>query len=365
MNNTPIKFFPPYFIQSHDWMSFWKRTNKNHQFYHYQSQYFSTFVFEYKLFRSFKFWYISKGPIFKDIKFHDLDQNVLKKDLNDLIRLIKKNGAAIHGKKLVFLKIDLDDVLAKKLEIQNAEDLPRKLQLKNVISKRKIQYLKSTTSDLTEIIENYKDKEIKIGEEKQEKKLDLTEVYEKTTPFWSACNEKIRRYSRKTLKLYQAGFWQVSTEKTAGNFEDFYKIHSETAKRQNFSTQGKEYLKAMFTEEFSRIIVIRDESGVPHSVWLGVNLNDQLVYLCGGNTDLSFEKWAQYLLHIAAIGICVRDKINFYDMGGYEEKSGYGQFKEGYKGLLRQFIGPIDIVFSPVVYFFYNNLMKLRRVLRK
>jgi SanA protein len=81
-----------------------------------------------------------------------------------------------------------------------------------------------------------------------------------------------------------------------------------------------------------------------------------MVYLYGGNTAISRKRHGQYLIHLAALYLATQEDTQFYDLGGYDSDKGYGQFKEGYKGALRSFLGPVDLVCRPLV---YNSLQGL------
>jgi lipid II:glycine glycyltransferase (peptidoglycan interpeptide bridge formation enzyme) len=357
----------PYFVQNPDWVSFWVKANnklnpsKIHKSYYFENNLLETQVFEYPFWLGKKFWYISKGPVFKkeiDLnKLYNDSEYVDKQTQNAFIELIKTIYNKAKAEKIAFIKFDFDDSLSEQMNCQSLSEYKLLLESVNLdprISSRKIQFLTSTY--------NF----IDWSKGKSEIKTDtLFNFYNSTIDiFWSKCNEKIRRYTRKVLNLKNEkneSFWLVDTEKSALNFEKFYQIHIETTKRQNFPTQPRAYLEELFYQDFNKIIIISDQNGTPHCVWLGILLNHQLVYLLGGNTDLAFKNWAQYLVHVKALEICYKNGICFYDMGGYDAEAGYGQFKDGYKGEKRVFIGVLDIVISSWYYFIVQIINQIKK----
>jgi hypothetical protein len=343
--------YPFYFLQTKAWLEFWlKASGKKHNYHYFENEELFCYVYEYPWQLGQKFWYIPKGPIIKN-------NNITKKDLETSLNSLTQKITNSAENSIAFLKIDFDDYLTKVLNIEFNTQMydffyptfPDQINL----TAKPIQYLSCTVRSLADL-------PILKSE------INLQQAYNETELFWNSTNEKVRRYSRKTLKLVDDKQIRVSTDKTQENFEAFWQIHSQTSARQGFNTQSKEYLQTFFLQDFARIIVIYDNDNQPHCVWLGISLNNTLLYLLGGNTETSFRLHLQYLVHIAAIKIARSEKLDFYDFGGFDKNSGYGQFKESYKGVERIFLGPLDMILKPKTYWFINKLLQLKNlILRK
>jgi lipid II:glycine glycyltransferase (peptidoglycan interpeptide bridge formation enzyme) len=118
-------------------------------------------------------------------------------------------------------------------------------------------------------------------------------------------------------------------------------------------------------EDFARIIIARDKvTQLPHSVWLGVVMDETIYDIWGGNTDFSLENYGQYLTHLTAIAIAVKEDLRYYDLGGYDPNKGYGKYKDGLRPIVRNFLGPIDIVLEKNKYKAINLSQKLSKVFK-
>ena len=233
------------------------------------------------------------------------------------------------------------------------------------------------------------------------------------------------------LKELEQNKFEITMEKTQETWQDFYNLHIQTAQRQNFPTQNAQYLRELFWQEFTIIIIIK-ENGEVQSVFLGIlqesdkNLKENLTnlnftqtksnsqnslenenqktnqkinqehykqnskensaqnaentlaknsssqkiltYLLGGNSQSGLNNNVQYLLQLTALWFCVKEKCQFYDMGGWEFGSGYSEFKNGYRGNLQTFFGPFDLVLKEKRYNWTNfaiNFFKKIRNLKK
>lgn len=351
-----------YFLQTQSWMNFWANYNKaGHQVYFFEEGFLSCYIQEYPWHFGAKFWYIPKAPVIdSNANLEQITPTQTKEDLNNLYTKIIKQ-AKIQG--AIFVKSDFDDTLTKRLglfdnrQLANfLEAIPALAEYKIQASTKKIQYLECTYCEL-----GYPNYGLASG--------SLQQFWDNSQSFWSNCNEQVRRYTRKALKDYNQGLYTINTDKTQENFEAFWQVHRDTTIRQNFSTQPKDYLIQFMNADFGRIITVRDAENKPMSVWLGVKMGETLYYILGGNTDQALKSRTQYLLQLAAVRQARIESCKYYDMGGYEAGSGYGQFKDGYKGTHRQFLGPIDIVLDPIKYtatiLAYNTAKSIKKILGK
>lgn len=339
-----------YFLQTPEWANFWKNASgANHNYTFFEDENYSSYIYEYSWKLKQKFWYLPKGPILKNV---NKDVGILELDLK---QFFEKIIIEAKQKNICFIKFDFDDNLTKSLDYDNISNyvkLLKNLPLKNLLvtsNTKKIQYLQSTVCDLSCCI-------------KHDSITDtLIQFWDNNQVFWSKTNEQVRRYTRKLLKEYESENYSYSFEKTKENFEAFWAVHYSTAQRQNFSTQPKKYLYEMMMENFGRICVVYNEKKEPLSVFLGIMLNDCLYYILGGNTPSAMHNRSQYLLQLLVIRQARLEGCNNYDMGGYEVGSGYSKFKDGYRGKLRQFLGPIDVALKPLTYKNIQTLIKIRK----
>ena len=342
---------PFYFLQTQEWLKFWKAASgTGHDYKYFEDANFFGYIYEYPWLTNKwgqKFWYIPKGIICKD-DISNLTLANFEKFLSLIIEAAKKQ-------KIAYLKVDFDDETTHLLNITNNSELETALKDKFAtrinFQTKPIQYLTCSYLNFTKL-------------PKFENQDGLDQVFENTQSFWKSTSSQVKRYTKKILAEYQQGNWAVSIEKNQANFEDFYKIHTETAARQNFPTQSRAYLKSFFDQNFSRVIIIRDNDNQAQCVWLGVCLNNALTYLLGGNTQVSLDNHVQYLLHLQALKICRVENIDIYDLGGHDSRLGYGQFKDRYNPTIRTFLGPVDIILQPNKYWLINTTIKIKDKIR-
>jgi len=346
--------FPKYFITQTNWANFWLAANgQNHRIIsiEIEASLEPVIIYEYPWELGQKFWYLPR--LFLP---QNLDQNQVTIYLK---KLIEKINIESLNRNPVFIKIEFDDQLSKTLGLENNSDfsefISQKLKLKNTKKNTKtIQYLQTITLDLRPILD------LKTDQKSDDFSIKtLTNFYHNSQSFWKNTNENIRRYTKKSLTQN----WRIETAKTEQNFLVFYKIYNQTKDRQNFAIQTETYLKTLFNQEFSRIIILYDEFNQPQSVWFGITSDQTLTYLYGGNTAVSFDKKGQYLLHLVAVKMAVDLGLNWYDLGGYNSKLGFGKFKENYRGIVREFFGPLDIIYKPLKYNFINFLISFSKLI--
>ena len=188
----------------------------------------------------------------------------------------------------------------------------------------------------------------------------LSQFFVNTRQFWSRTNENVRRYTKKSL---QSG-WNISADKTDENFEAFWHVYQSTSDRQQFFTHHKSVVQNLMKYDFSRIIILRDQNNQPQSVWMGIVSDSTLTYLYGGNTPDSFKNYGQYLLHLVALKMTSDEGLQYYDLGRYDPEKSYSKFKENYHGTIRNFLGPIDLIISPVKYYSINFLIRVVKFLK-
>jgi lipid II:glycine glycyltransferase (peptidoglycan interpeptide bridge formation enzyme) len=183
---------------------------------------------------------------------------------------------------------------------------------------------------------------------------NLLTWFHENSEFWAQTNQNIRRYTKKSLTDNR---FTIKVDDKETGFEEFWKVYESTAKRQKFATHPRSYFELLHSKPEAHIITISLEQQVV-CVWFGYSFNDTLIYLYGGNTEDGLANKAQYLMHVAALALMRKLGLTNYDLGGYDKEKGFGKFKEGYRGDIRTFLGPIDIVLEQRKYHFTNRFIK-------
>lgn len=354
--------YPPYFLQSKAWANFWKKANgSGHDAFFLSSESkpeISSWVYQYPWQLNQNFWYIPRFPFSKSKSYHP----------KDVQEFFKKLIAKAKTENVTFIKLDFDDEFCQQLELNENADLKKLLKQMNLaaavrISRKSIQFLQTSTLDLDSCLRGeavyLAKKAVHIGLNENIPVSSVKEIYDATTEFWNTTNQKIRRYTKKSFNYP----WQISVDKSEQNFQAFIQVYALTKDRQDFAIQTTEYLRELFFTDQTRIIVLKSETGQPECVWFGYVSSDTITYLYGGNTSFSFQNQGQYLSHVVACTLAVAEGLRFYDLGGYNPKLGFGQFKEGYRGTIRTFLGPIDLVVKPWRYLFTNFIITAGKTL--
>ncbi len=373
--------FPKYFLQTKTWSDFWQENNDSpHKVLEFQLTKLidkrritlRTLVYQYPWHLGQIFWYIPKGFFLVDENENTIDWNCV--DVEDLEKMLVEliGNIQLDAKKnnIIYIKIDFEEELTKWLNFENqtqiVEFLQHYLSYKCIPNTKIIQYLATITLDIKSNLET-KNKTLEINKSEsnsqnssQISSQSLLEFFNSTQTFWKTTNSNVRRYTKKSLEQN----WEISVEKTESNFEAFWAIYNYTKDKHNFAIQTKEYCRSLFDKEFSRVIII-SRGGAPQGVWLGIVIEDTVTYLYGGNTDLSYENYGQYLIHLVAVNLGTESNCNYYDLGGYDPNKGFGKFKENYKGTIRNFLGPIDMVINPLKYRFIDSIIKLAKLVKR
>jgi lipid II:glycine glycyltransferase (peptidoglycan interpeptide bridge formation enzyme) len=357
--------YPRYFLQTQNWAEFWLQAQSNYPGHEiikdslvYKSQVLDYFIYQYPYHLKSSFWYLPKVYISPELIDSENDWVEL------LSLLLKQVSTKAKEADIDFLKFEVDPQAGYTQSLLDEDISASILQLeigyKIKKSSKKIQFLQTSTINCSDLQVLQKDSQETLQSQNFEAS-SLQTWYQKSLQFWKARNNKIQRYTKKSLTQD----WSVSTVKDQVNFEKFYKVYGYTKTRQNFAIHPRDYLETLYENEFSRVIILSDETGEPHCVWLGYQSENTLTYLSGGNTKESFKKQGQYLTHLIALMMCSQENLEFYDLGGYDPKLGFGKFKEGYRGHIRTFPGPFDVILNPKKYWLVNTLMKVKNIISR
>jgi len=259
-------------------------------------------------------------------------------------------------------KMETLDKTEEKKEYSKLENWENQKNQKNQENKNKTEITAQIQTEIntnSQIKLDFLDKELQTNSEITTQKIN--EFWQQNDKKWTKLMDKRTRYgTRKSLD-----FWQIETSKAEINFELFYNLCKETASRQNFAIHPKKYLKTLFDQDFTRIILLKNSENEVCCAWLGIIFGQNLVNLYGGNNEVSRSNYGQYFLHLVAILVARTENCKFYDLGGLDEEKGFNLFKQGYLGKQKNFIGAFDLVFAKLEYKATNLLVKIGKNLKE
>jgi lipid II:glycine glycyltransferase (peptidoglycan interpeptide bridge formation enzyme) len=321
-----VQLTEPYFTQTQAWSDFFVDANtSDHGVFEIDVDGYKTYIYIYPWFLGQKFLYIPSGPILKEYNQENIDKFASE---------LKKFALIL---KVTFIKFDLSPKMVEFLKENGSDDQIASLKhtlsphFNNILKSRKrLMYLSTILLD---------SKSLNISEDEITTET-LPLFYEQNSEFFGKINSGHRAKTKKSLNQG----WQITTDKTEDNFDYFWQIYQQTATRQSFFTHKRDYFYRLFQTDDSRLIILSKESGKPEAVWFGYSDKNSLIYLYGGNTSTSMNNFGQYYIHLAALMMAKKENKEYYDLGGYDSKEGYGVFKERYKGQIIDFGGPYDLV---------------------
>ena len=343
----------PYFLQSQAWADFWlSAMEKNHTYHHVEylegDVHIDAYIYQYPWHLGQDFLYLPKGPVVRsgsDLAKGEILPH-LRKFWGQVLNLAASSGAT-------YIKVDSHDGLCAQLGITSTSELQDWLESmctpdgqgaapKVTIEKdtKTIQYLQTIILDGSG-----------LSTPQSNSRQDLQGWFNNSKEFWSRTNQNIRRYTKKSLKDESL---EIRIDKGEESFDAFWEVYRATATRQKFASHPKEYFALLSKEQEAHIINIYQGEKVI-TTWFGYAGGNTLTYLYGGNEAEGLAHKAQYLMHIAALGLMRSLGLDYYDLGGYDPSKGFGKFKEGYRGEERVFLGPVDIVLAKQKYTFTNR----------
>jgi lipid II:glycine glycyltransferase (peptidoglycan interpeptide bridge formation enzyme) len=160
----------------------------------------------------------------------------------------------------------------------------------------------------------------------------------------------------------------------------FWRLHHDTARRQNFRTHAKAYYESIFRHmgaaHMARLLFARTIEGKDIATLLLIDDGVTTTYLHGGSSEDHKNLMAPYLLQWEAIRQAKAKGCRYYDFWGTnarynEEKKewqpieghpSYGttRLKLGFGGDIVEYPGTYDLVLQPTIYRGYQLLQTLR-----
>jgi lipid II:glycine glycyltransferase (peptidoglycan interpeptide bridge formation enzyme) len=334
--------FGNYFLQNKDWVDCWKSSqSKGHNIIPVISGNLHCYIYEYPWHHK-KMWYIGKGPTI-------INDN-LKVTVNDFKEFIISISQKAKLSKVVFVKLDINDLITNYLDLDFEviiDLLKNNLGLNINADTSSLQYSKCAVLNLDCI-------------NKSKLNITLEEFVTEAKPLFDGFSESRRLQLKKVYKKFKNGELTLDESKTKENFEAFWETHLNTSARQGLTTNSKEYNLKMLSEPFTRLLVGYDPNGVACCGWFGVVFGDTMVYLLGGNNEVSLKNNWQHMLHLKSFQIAINEGLKFYDFGGFDSTKGYGQYKTRFNPFIRSFVEPIDLIINNYYYQTFNVLRKIK-----
>lgn len=166
-------------------------------------------------------------------------------------------------------------------------------------------------------------------------------------------------------------------EVTIGTREDlktFHDIMVVTGTRDEFVVRTLEYFEKMYdcmAPENLRLYLAHYDGKIVAGT-LAILYGNKVWYLYGASSNEYRNVMPNYLLQLEMIKWALENKCDIYDFRGIsgdidESNPLYGlyRFKKGFNGKFTEFVGEMDYVFSPFMYFMVEHGEKLYRELRK
>ena len=147
-----------------------------------------------------------------------------------------------------------------------------------------------------------------------------------------------------------------------------------TGVRDGFVTRKAAYFEAMLDNlgGHCRLYMAFDPAGTPIAGTLAIHYGDKVWYLYGASSNEHRNLMPNYLLQWRMIQWAVETGCRVYDFRGVsgdvsEDNPLYGlyRFKQGFGGEFTEFIGELDLVLSPVVYWCVEHGTSVFKELRR
>lgn len=159
------------------------------------------------------------------------------------------------------------------------------------------------------------------------------------------------------------------------NFDEFWKLMEETAKRDTFRTHEKNYYQTMVETLQSEPCKIElwaaTWQGKTLAAGIWIYFGDTVTYLHGASSSEDRNVMAPYLLHWEVMRDAKKRGCKTYDfwgiapqkkIAGTESWGGITRFKTGFGGAVVEYPGTYDLPISKFGYTLYTLLRKIRRL---
>lgn len=169
--------------------------------------------------------------------------------------------------------------------------------------------------------------------------------------------------TRYNINLAQKYKVEIVKSQDGTQFDKFWNLMKETAKRDKFFLHSKEYyqrLAEVKSENFRNEIYLATlEDKVLAAAMINF-FNGKATYLHGASSSENRNMMAPYLLHWKIIKDAKSSGYKEYDLWGISEKwPGVTRFKRGFGGAEKKYLGAYDLAVDRFWYFVYSLARKV------
>lgn len=326
------------FLQSEEWAKFQENTGK--KTYNISAENFYCNIIEHTLPVVGKYMYVPRGPIF-NLQFSISNQfSIFKDQISNLIKLARENGAG-------WIRIE-----------------PAKSEI--------LEAIRSNTSS----------KIVKAPHDMQPKELFIIDITKPEEEILAQMKSKTR-YNIKVAQKHGVKVssikYSVSSIESQKYLKEFIKLTGIMAKRQKIAPHPKEYYQKMCDICSCIKMYLAEYQGKVIAANLVVFFGKTSTYLHGASDDQYRNVMAPYLLQWQQILDAKAAGCEKYDFGGVKTEinkqgiviskrgnwEGITKFKLGFSPNTKpkEFPGSYDIIISPVRYWAYRGIQKVKSLM--
>lgn len=184
---------------------------------------------------------------------------------------------------------------------------------------------------------------------------------------------------RYNLKLSQKKGVSVVIDSNEIMFEEFLKLYSKTARRQNYFGRSETYLRTVWnylkeleseTNSPKVFIATAYYEKIPLSSWFLITYQGVIYYPYGGSSDEYRNVMATYSLVWEIINWGMNRDFSSFDLWGIErdnsgEFDGFSRFKLGFGGEIICYEDTVDLILNKRDYYFVRLMINLRYRLKR
>ncbi len=167
--------------------------------------------------------------------------------------------------------------------------------------------------------------------------------------------------TRYNIKLAEKRGVKIRPLASSRDFEFFWNLMQETARRNKFKIHPKEHFEKLFELKPVKIYFAEYQGEILAAALIAY-WSHQVIFLHGASSNILRNLMAPYLLHFEIIKKAKADGFREYDFYSFDEKkwSGFSRFKSGFGGEIKKYPGSFDLVFNHFWYILYLLAQKLR-----
>lgn len=174
---------------------------------------------------------------------------------------------------------------------------------------------------------------------------------------------EMKSKTRYNINLAQKHRVEIVKSQDSVQFDKFWDLMEETAKRDKFSAHSKEYYKKILEtkgENFKNEIYLAIWDGNVLATAIVNFFNGRATYLHGASSSENRNVMAPYLLHWEIIKDAKNAGFREYDFWGISKKwPGVTRFKQGFGGAEKKYLGAFDLAVDRFWYFVYSLARKV------